>query len=41
MTGVLEEECSQMMKEFFKELREKKKAAKNEEKKCEKIEKND
>lgn len=24
-TGVLEEECSQMMKEFFKELREKKK----------------
>ena len=41
VTGVLEEECSQMMKEFFKELREKKKAAKNEEKKCEKIEKND
>lgn len=33
VTGVLEEECSQMMKEFFKELREKKKAAKNEEKK--------
>ena len=24
-TGVLEEECSQMMKDFFKELREKKK----------------
>ena len=41
VTGVLEEECSQMMKEFFKELREKKKAPKNEEKKCEKIEKND
>ena len=41
VTGVLEEECSQMMKEFFKELREKKKAEKNEEKKCEKIEKND
>lgn len=41
VTGVLEEECSQMMKNFFKELREKKKAAKNEEKKCEKIEKND
>ncbi|QUO31491.1 tRNA adenosine(34) deaminase TadA [Faecalicatena sp. Marseille-Q4148] len=41
VTGVLEEECSQMMKDFFKELREKKKAAKNEEKKCEKIEKND
>ena len=41
VTGVLEEECSQMMKEFFKELREKKKAAKNEKKKCEKIEKND
>ena len=41
VTGVLEEECSQMMKEFFKDLREKKKAAKNEEKKCEKIEKND
>ena len=41
VTGGLEEECSQMMKEFFKELREKKKAAKNEEKKCEKIEKND
>ena len=41
VTGVLEEECSQMMKEFFKELRDKKKAAKNEEKKCEKIEKND
>lgn len=41
VTGVLEEECSQMMKEFFKELREKKKAAKNEEKKCEKVEKND
>lgn len=35
VTGVLEEECSQMMKDFFKELREKKKAAKNEEKKCE------
>mgnify|MGYP003374812066 FL=1 len=33
VTGVLEEECSQMMKDFFKELREKKKAAKNEEKK--------
>lgn len=41
VTGVLEEECSQMMKDFFKELQEKKKAAKNEEKKCEKIEKND
>ncbi len=41
VTGVLEEECSQMMKDFFKELREKKKVAKNEEKKCEKIEKND
>lgn len=27
-TGVLEEECSVMMKEFFKELREKKKAEK-------------
>ena len=33
VTGVLEEECSQMLKDFFKELREKKKAAKNEEKK--------
>ena len=28
-TGVLEEECSFMMKQFFKELREKKKAKKN------------
>lgn len=28
-TGVLEEECSQMMKSFFKELREKKKAKGN------------
>ena len=31
-TGVLEEECSQMMKQFFKELRAKKKARKEEEK---------
>ena len=28
-TGVLEEECSQMMKSFFKELREKRKEEKN------------
>ena len=28
VTGVLEEECSQMMKEFFKELREKRKCEK-------------
>ena len=35
VTGVVVEECSLMMKEFFKELREKKKAAINEEKKCE------
>ena len=31
-TGVLEEECSQMMKQFFKELRAKKKAEKEKEK---------
>ena len=31
-TGVLEEECSQMMKQFFKELRAKKKAKKEEDK---------
>ena len=29
VTGVLEEECSQMMKTFFKELREKRKKISN------------
>ena len=33
-TGVLEEECSLMMKQFFKELRAKKKAKKEKEKSC-------
>lgn len=32
-TGVMEEACSQMMKEFFRELREAKKARRSEEKK--------
>ena len=35
-TGVLEEECSQMMKDFFRELREAKKTKKQEENKNEK-----
>ena len=38
-TGVLEEECSLMMKQFFKELRAKKKAKKEAEKEAEKDEK--
>lgn len=40
VTGVLEEECSQMMKSFFKELRAKKNEAKKQEMQQEKVSEN-
>ena len=36
-TGVLEEECSQLMKQFFRELRQRKKEEKEEKKRAESI----
>lgn len=37
-TGVLEEECSQLMKQFFRELRQRKKEEKEEKKRAESME---